>query len=266
MILLFYHFIFACSSNDQNRKSEIYNQEMKKVVELEQKLNQTLDLVFQYVQKTEQSITINKGKDFQNQLEDLIKQAEQIVNNSMKARIVVDICHGMSHIHKLGWIHRDLKIDNIMLNSIFNAKIVDFGLVRFNEFLSNESSFVKNSMSKGVGTMAYMSPEMLNEDEYNEKTDVFSFGIVLFYIFVGKLPDYKMRDRMAAKPINLPDESDSISRFCLDLIARCTAAEPADRPSFDQILNELRRNDFRLAGDVDKEFVEKRDKELISFD
>lgn len=82
MILLFYHFIFACLSNDQNRKSEIYNQEMKKVVELEQKLNQTLDLVFQYVQKTEQSITINKGKDFQNQLEDLIKQAEQIVNNS----------------------------------------------------------------------------------------------------------------------------------------------------------------------------------------
>ena len=99
----------------------------------------------------------------------------------------------------------DSKIDNIMLNSIFNAKIVDFGLVRFNEFLSNESSFVKNSMSKGVGTMAYMSPEMLNEDEYNEKTDVFSFGIVLFYIFVGKLPDYKMRDRMTAKPINLPD-------------------------------------------------------------
>lgn len=189
---------------------------------------------------------------------------KKILTNSMKARIVVEICHGMSHIHKLGWIHRDLKIENIMLSSLFKAKIVDFGLVRMNEYLSSSYSLTKSSMSKGVGTISYMSPEMMNEDPYDSSTDVYSFGIVLFFIFVGSLPDYKMRDKMKGNPIPLPKPSDSISEFCLSLIAKCASPNPSERPSFDDILDELRKNDYNLSSGIDIEFVKKRDIELQS--
>lgn len=189
---------------------------------------------------------------------------KNILNNTIKSKIVVEICHGMSHIHKIGWIHRDLKIDNIMLNSLFQAKIVDFGLVRFNEFLDESYSLTKSSMSKGVGTISYMSPEMMNEEEYDNKTDVYSFGIVLYFLFVGSLPDYKIRDKMMGKPIPLPKASDSISKLCLSIISLCTYADPSDRPSFDKILDILRKNNYQLASNVDMEFVKKRDIEIIS--
>ena len=76
-------------------------------------------------------------------------------------------------------IHRDLKIENIMLNAVFQTKLVDFSLIRINECVLDEYSLVDDSMTKGVGTLSYMSPEMLNEEDYDNKTDVYSFGVVL---------------------------------------------------------------------------------------
>ena len=55
------------------------------------------------------------------------------INNTMKTKIVIEIVHAMNYIHKKGLIHRDLKIENIMLNSVFEAKIVDFGLAKIDE-------------------------------------------------------------------------------------------------------------------------------------
>lgn len=64
----------------------------------------------------------------------------------------------MSFIHKLGMIHRDLKVDNIMLDSNYDAKIIDFGLVSINESLFNNYSLTTESKTKGIGTIAFMSP------------------------------------------------------------------------------------------------------------
>ena len=60
------------------------------------------------------------------------------MNNTLKTKIAVEIAHAMNFIHKKGLIHRDLKIDNIRLNCIFEAKIIDFGLVRIHEILSDK--------------------------------------------------------------------------------------------------------------------------------
>ena len=98
------------------------------------------------------------------------------ITNTLKARIVIEITHAMKFIHNKGLIHRDLKVENIMLNSVYEYKVVDFGLVRIHEFLDSEYSFVQDSLTRGVGTFAYMSPEMLNNEDYDYKTDVYSFG------------------------------------------------------------------------------------------
>lgn len=184
------------------------------------------------------------------------------MNNTMKTKIVIEIVHVMNYIHKKGLIHRDLKIENIMLNSIFDTKIVDFGLVRINEYVNDQYSFVNESMTKGVGTLAYMSPEMLNEEEYDNKTDVFSFGVVLYFIFTGSLPKQGMKDRLIGKKIKLPPPSASISQSCIALIEKCLETSPKDRPSFETILDEMRKMSFKLAPDVDSFILSQKDKQL----
>ncbi|KAK8846911.1 hypothetical protein M9Y10_019479 [Tritrichomonas musculus] len=184
------------------------------------------------------------------------------INNTMKAKIVVDVVHAMNHIHKKGIMHRDLKIDNIMLNSIFETKLVDFGLVKINENTLNNYSFVKDSLTKGVGTLAYMSPEMINEDDYDFKTDVYSFGVVLYVMFVGSLPKQNMKDKSNGKKITLPKPSSSISDFCIMLISKCLEPDPKNRPSFEDILLDLRKNAYELASDVNPLIISRRDNEL----
>ena len=88
---------------------------------------------------------------------------KKILSNTMKVKIVVEVAFGISYIHKLGMIHHDLKLENVMLNSGMEPKIIDFDLVRVSENMMGDSF---GPLTKGVGTLAYMSPEMQNEDDY----------------------------------------------------------------------------------------------------
>ena len=121
-------------------------------------------------------------------------------------------------------------------------------------------------MTKGVGTLTYMSPEMLNEEEYDYKTDVYSFGILLYFLFTGNLPKQSMKDKTNGKMIEMPASSSSISDFCIILIQKCLEKDPKDRPSFDEILDEMRKNEFSLASSNDKFVINQRDIELSIFE
>lgn len=186
------------------------------------------------------------------------------ISNASKVAIVLDICHAMDFLHKRGMIHRDLKIENIMLNSLFQTKLVDFGLVKLTETAIKDFSYVSDSLTKGVGTFAYMSPEMANEEEYDNKTDVYSFGVILHFMFTGELPKQSLKDKLNGSKIKMPSPSKSISEFCIDLIKNCLSYKPSDRPSFDEILTQLRENMYQLADDVDPSILRKRDMELSS--
>ena len=187
--------------------------------------------------------------------------SKNMLDNTTKTRIVVEIAFGMSHVHKLGMIHRDLKINNIMLNKNYETKIIDFGLVHVSEILNGES-FV--SLTKGIGTLSYMSPEMINEEDYDNKTDVYSFGVCLYVIFTGSLPKQKLNEKLNKK-VPLPSPSTSISKFCIELIRRCMEIKPKNRPSFHEILELMKRNDFLLAPDVDKDLIHMRYEDLNQF-
>lgn len=149
-----------------------------------------------------------------------------------------------------------------MLNSIFQTKLIDFGLVRINEMLNGEEAMSSYSMTKNVGMDVFMSPEMFNGEEYDDKTDVYSFGVVVYFIFVGKLPQQNINDRMKQKPIQLPKESPMISKVCIQLISKCLSNEPKERPTFNEIIEFLRENKFMLSSDVDPSIISKRDNEL----
>ena len=182
-----------------------------------------------------------------------------LMSNTLKVRIAVEVAFGMSHIHSRGMMHRDLKLENIMMNSVFNSKVIDFGLVHVAD------AFGGGSLTKGIGTLAYMSPEMVNEEDYDFKTDVYSYGIILIALFTGRLPKQSMRDKMTNVPMKYPTASSKISEFCIDLIKRCTSFEAEARPTFDEIIEDIFRHSFALAPDVDTELIKRRYQELNSF-
>ena len=160
--------------------------------------------------------------------------AKDIVRNTLKARIVVEISHGMKYIHSKKMIYRDLKIDNIMLNSVFQAKLIDFGLVSINEILFDAEMIGTLTMTKNVGDDEFMSPEMMNDDDdYDNKTDVYSFGGIMYFLFVGKMPNQSIKDKSMIKKIKMPEELPFVSKCCIDLMSMCLEIDPKSGPSFD---------------------------------
>ncbi len=96
--------------------------------------------------------------------------------------VATQIAEGLEKAHEKGIIHRDIKSENIMITEDGRAKIMDFGLAK----LRGVSKLTKTGST--VGTVAYMSPEQVEGMETDHRTDIFSFGVVLYETLAGQLP------------------------------------------------------------------------------
>jgi serine/threonine protein kinase/Flp pilus assembly protein TadD len=96
--------------------------------------------------------------------------------------IAKQVCEGLAEAHHFGVVHRDLKPQNIMVDEDGNARIMDFGIAR--------SIKAKGITGAGVmiGTPEYMSPEQVEGKEVDERTDIYSLGVILFEMVTGHVP------------------------------------------------------------------------------
>lgn len=96
--------------------------------------------------------------------------------------IVVEICRAVAHAHSKGIIHRDLKPENVMIDTEGDVFVMDFGLARAVE----DATLTQPGMV--IGTPFYMSPEQLAGDKLDERSDIYSIGLILYYCLTGDEP------------------------------------------------------------------------------
>lgn len=165
---------------------------------------------------------------------------------------IYEIAEGMKYLHLKKIIHRDLKPSNILIAEDGTIKICDFGISK----LITPDQF---SLTVGIGTNKFMAPELiLEEDDYNEKIDVYSFGVLIFFILNnGELPKIKTGEIIKGKKAEIPS---SFSKFSADLINSCWNLDPKERPSFNDICNLMKSNNYKLVN-----FSKSEEKEVNIF-
>ncbi|HET8901626.1 MAG TPA: serine/threonine-protein kinase, partial [Holophagaceae bacterium] len=143
----------------------------------------------------------------------------------LAAELATQMAHGLAAAHDKGVVHRDLKPENLWVTSDGRLKILDFGLAKqLPSFVSGAGSLVptESMPSPGVhteqgailGTMGYMSPEQVRGETVDARSDIFSFGVVLFEMLTGKRAFARptAADTMAAILKEDPPDLDETSR------------------------------------------------------
>ncbi len=120
--------------------------------------------------------------------------------------IGIQLGEALAAAHEKEIVHRDIKGDNIMLTSKGHVKIMDFGLAK----LKGASKLTKTGST--LGTVGYMSPEQTKGKELDRRTDIFSFGVVLYELITGKLP-FSGEHQAAIIYAICNDEPEPLSRF-----------------------------------------------------
>ncbi len=154
----------------------------------------------------------------------------------------IQIGEALDEAHSQGVVHRDIKADNIMVNSKNQIKVMDFGLAKL------KGSLKLTRTSSTVGTLAYMAPEQLQGSDVDTRADIFSLGIVLYEMLAGRLP-FKGEHEAAIIYSILNEDPDPIEKYrprvpseIIYILNRALEKDPADRyQSVADMLIDLRR-------------------------
>ena len=176
-------------------------------------------------------------------------------NSTKKYIALLGISDSMRYLHKHGIFHRDLKLENILIDENYYPKVSDFYLARcFPDCLSKSSNF----------TPSNMSPEILKGEEINEAAaDVYSFSILAYEIITGKSPFYELGESsslfvLANKIMSgyRPKFDDDLTEKMKILLSKCWSANIEERPSFDEIFEQLSTDFSYFNEKVDSEEIQ----------
>jgi len=174
-------------------------------------------------------------------LQKFLNEQKFKLNENSTVNIAYHLAEGLKYLHSIGIVHRDLKPDNIMftysddVSKEIKVKITDFGL-------SKVLGYEENSSDIG-GTILFLAPEVLRNKAYNHKMDIWSYGVILYYMTTGKLPftikKFQLGYSLDYENIDFKENTKfkSKSSTIQDLILKCLNLDPVERIDIADIVN-----------------------------
>lgn len=165
----------------------------------------------------------------------------------------------MDYIHRKGFVHRDLKLSNIMLHYDEKEpilKVADFGLVKVLDDMSDENL---TQTGTHMGTVAYMSPEQIKDSKnVDERSDIYSVGVVLYKLLTRKVPftgdvHYVILQHIDSEPPPLRQHRPEIPQAVEEVVMRCLAKNQEDRWESCAVMAEAMRQALLESGSINVE-------------
>lgn len=191
--------------------------------------------------------------------------AEKMVRQPLETKAAIaiaeQVAEGLSEAHAQGIIHRDLKPQNLMITPRGQVKILDFGLskqLHASDSVDPEAQTASLLSTPGhvVGTMPYMSPEQVQGEPIDERSDIFSLGVVLYEMLAGKHP---FKDKSAAVTISRillaepiqTEQFSQVSPSLQALLSKMLAKDKKSRcESAKHLLVELRKAPAEMSAEI----------------
>lgn len=151
-----------------------------------------------------------------------------------KLSISIDVLTGLEAAHHFDMVHRDLKPANVLVSNKGEVKLLDFGLAKPEH---GEDDLTQSGAT--VGSFRYMAPEQILNKPIDARTDLYAFGILLFYMALGKLPfdassnggEFEIMEKQVREPAPIPNKLDpSIPSALSDLILKLLSKSKHSRP------------------------------------
>ncbi|ETV93372.1 TKL protein kinase [Aphanomyces invadans] len=163
--------------------------------------------------------------------------------NPSKLAMALQVAQALQYLHSMRIVHRDIKSKNVVLNTLYTAKLCDFGISRR----------LSDLMTANRGTLAYMAPEVFQGNKYTEMADMYSFGVLLSEMdkldspYVGDMPDVDPAvtfpdakiAMMVAEGSLKPSFTKSMPREILHVALKCLAFDATLRPTADELVDAL---------------------------
>ena len=146
-------------------------------------------------------------------------------------RITIGICEALEYIHSQGVVHRDLKPENVMVDANDDIRLIDFGIAAN----AGARRLTFANFSQSMGTPDYISPEQVRGKRGDERSDVYSMGVMLYEMltaqvpFTGPNPFAVMNDRLLNQPVPPSTLNPAITPEMQEILYRAMEREPKNR-------------------------------------
>lgn len=171
---------------------------------------------------------------------EILHDHAQPIDYNRIIKTMTEIAEGVMYLHsnKPPILHRDLKSLNILIDEYWNVKVSDFGLTDFKPDVEGNSHIQ-------LGTPFWLAPEAMENQQFSEASDVYSFGMIIWEMFTRQIPFPNMNPHQAALAVISEDKRPDIPKFVppnfVTLIESCWQRDPKKRPSFPEVLKALRK-------------------------